>query len=669
MTTGYERLRSRFLLIVVLSVTAFVGAVAAIEIAEKYGTLPGVLTRSNLYKYAFSLCVFALTFFLSSVLAWGIPGRRTPEAPRELSGTAYRRLLLTVTLVAGVLLLHRRFFAEVNDYAFPDNAIPLHQIPLWCALPLTAAAALLAVRFSRRGKDISSRWVFPAYFAVILLAGAATLLLDITRGDLFHGTAYLESIYNVLHGVPYTQTTTGIYGHYALFLAPILRLFGSGSLTVMLMMSALICITAAAGIYCIHNLIEENWLRILAAFASCMCLITLRTTNYWQVQPHRMLFPMLTAAFLVRVVKTNCWDWRRLLAGWLLSTAAVLWNTEAGLFCAIAVAAAFLVHDLQTRRWYQPAMFLRYGAHVALIFGSVLAAIGVMNAYNYLCGYRTPEISLFFFPMGVSDYMNGTLRYDITVDNDAWVYVLVLFAVLLLVGLYHTSLFQGARSSSAGGNARYAPLCVAVAILGLLNFSYYANRAAYRNLEIIFQIACVAMCLFWRMFSPAWKDGCSSRTVKNLAKAAASVVCLAVVAVLAMQSVAFAGQTIRRNAEEGHYSTRYLREACEIWQETVPQDTFAFGTGVATVYEELGWDPGGRYRDMSDLNVGGDGLLNTIADDALTHDAFAVLRASTREDAVVERILEQDPSYVLTAEVTFPFAAKEGNCRLLYYTR
>ena len=90
---------------------------------------------------------------------------------------------------------------------------------------------------------------------------------------------------------------------------------------------------------------------------------------------------------------------------------------------------------------------------------------------------------------------------------------------------------------------------------------------------------------------------------------------------------------------------------------------------MATVYEELGWDPGGRYRDMSDLNVGGDGLLNTIADDALTHDAFAVLRASTREDAVVERILEQDPSYVLTAEVTFPFAAKEGNCRLLYYTR
>lgn len=667
MTENSERLRSCFPLIMAVSVSAFVGSAAILEIAEDMGLLAAFLCRSNIIKYAFTLFVFALTFVVTCVASWAIPAKGQSVFNRELEKKTYRRLLLSAILVVGALLLHRRFFAEINDFAIPLYATTLHMIPLGCALPLTVATALVALFFSRSKKDISSRWVVPGYLAALGLTFAATLLLDPTQGDLYHGVAYLESVYNVLHGVPYTWETTGIYGHYALFLAPVLHLIGSNSLAVMLLMSALLCGSSALCIYCIHNLVEKNWLRVLGAFACCMCLITLRTSNYWQLQPHRILFPMLVSAWLVYLTNKNRWGIWELLTSWLVSVAAVLWNTESGIFCAIALAAAFLVHDLQTRRWYQPEMLLRYALHIILIIGSVVAAIGVMNVYNFLCGYRTPEISLFFFPMGIPDYMDGMLRYDLTLENDAWVYALVLFSALLLVGLYHTSMFG---RQPEGASARYAPLCVAVAVMGLLSFSYYANRAAYFNLEIIFQLACIAMCLFWRMLSNAWEKKTEApRTRKRLAQAVISAVCLAVMAVLAMQSVVFAGKCIRRSADSGHYTTQTLQEICEIWRENVPQDTFAFGMGVSIVYEELGWDPGGRYRDFPDLFVG-ESMLGVIVDEALEHDSFAVLRHSETEEAAVEHILARDPRYRLAQEIPLSLQTVRGdNCALLYFTR
>lgn len=667
MTEKSERLLSRFPVIMTVSVVAFVGSAAVLEIAEDMGFLAAFLCKSNIIKYAFSLFVFALTFVVSCIVSWTIPVKGQSIFNRELKKKTYRRLLLSAILVVGALLLHRRFFAEVNDFAIPMGVIPLHLIPLWCALPLTVATALAALAFSRGGRDISSRWVVPGYLAAVGLTFAASLVLDPFRGDLYHGVAYLESIYNVLHEVPYTLETTGIYGHYALFLAPVLRLVGSNSLAVMLLMSALLCCSAALCIYCIHHLIAENWLRILGAFACCMCLITLRTSNYWQLHPHRVLFPLLVCAWLVFLTDKNRWGIRELLASWLLSAAAVLWNTESGIFCAISLSAAFLVHDLQARRWYQPEMLLRYVLHIILIIGSVVAAIGVMNVYNYLCGHRTPEISSFFFPMGVSDYMDGVLRCDLTVENDAWVYVLILFSALLLVGLSHTSIFVRKAGSAS---ARYAPLCAAVAMLGLLSFSYYANRAAYCNLDIIFQLACIAMCLFWRLFSDAWKSEKEEpRTLKRLSQAVTSAVCLAVMAVLAMQSIVFAGVCIRRNADAGHYNTQTLREICDTWQANVPEDTYAFGTGVSIIYEELGWDPGGRYRDMPDFFVGED-MLGVIVDEALEHDSFAVLHLNATESTIIEHILAWDPSYRLALEIPFSMQTPLGDsCVLMYFTR
>ena len=73
-----------------------------------------------------------------------------------------------------------------------------------------------------------------------------------------------------------------------------------------------------------------------------------RRTNYWQLQPHRLVFPMLLAAICCSVCgKSSRKKTARFWGGWLLCMLAVLWSTESGLFCIIGWCAGCIV------RWWQ----------------------------------------------------------------------------------------------------------------------------------------------------------------------------------------------------------------------------------------------------------------------------------------------------------------------------
>ena len=54
-----------------------------------------------------------------------------------------------------------------------------------------------------------------------------------------------------------------------------------------------------------------------------------RRTNYWQLQPHRLVFPMLLAAYMLFCLrKKQSKKTARFWGGWLLCMLAVLWSTE-----------------------------------------------------------------------------------------------------------------------------------------------------------------------------------------------------------------------------------------------------------------------------------------------------------------------------------------------------
>ncbi len=99
-----------------------------------------------------------------------------------------------------------------------------HNLPLLLVIVLTVTACL--VFFSIwRFREISVRtWILGLFYSGLTMLITYTFYTPNIFGrgqaaDTAHGHAYFNSIYNVFHGSAYTEYTTSIYGHYALFIS------------------------------------------------------------------------------------------------------------------------------------------------------------------------------------------------------------------------------------------------------------------------------------------------------------------------------------------------------------------------------------------------------------------------------------------------------------------
>lgn len=614
---------------------------------------PNIPTVSNLFAYVITLILFVISFFVFLLIFRRIPMKKTAEfMDTEMTERAYKVTFVTGSTVLLLFLAIRRLFIERTEFAATSWPLSFHMFPLWMAIPLFVLVAGTAVYLSfklQKNWDISGKMLYYGTAGILLLNFITVLVLNLFHGDIHHGVAYIEPIYNVYYGTPFTRFTMGIYGFYGLFLAPVLHLFNGNAQALLITIALLGFLVALLCVYCIWSLVEENYFRILALLMCCLSTISMRARNYWQVQPHRVIWPLILIAFLIYLVKKDCWRKRDKLLGYCLCTAAVLWNVESGLFCSIAFAAACIVHDWQQNVWYHPQSVLRCLAHVVCLIATVASAIMIVNGYNYLCGYREWFLKDFFFPMFESSYVSDLLEVDMPIGNHAWVYVLVLFGSLLLASLCMTKHMQSRAESGASYMTKFAPVMMAVAMLGLCSFSYYANRAAYRNLDIILQLAGIATCILWKVVKSKLFQRNGTR--KDCAKTIVSYVSIVLTITLAIEAFMFSVPLLVVKCLYKHYDTHSYLASCELLEETIPQDTFAFGGGIAMMYAELGWDPIGHYRDVSDLRVGGGDAIEVIVEDVLKQDSFAVYISTERENEVLEKILYEEPAFRIAEEV------------------
>lgn len=614
------------------------------------------MAESNIVLYACALVVFAGSFFALTALLTRVrgPGEALDRLlHRPLSSRDSLLLGGGCVAVVSALLLHRRFFAEWNEFAVAFPAGSIHDLPRWAGglFFIVVGAGALLLTFLK--KDLPGWLVWPCCLLFAALCFAATLTVDLNAGNLHHGVAYVETIYNVYYGVPYTANTMGIYGHYGLFYAPLMRLF---HLDIVGLNVVIALVAAAVSLCCswlLHVGLKTNWMKILGTFACGFTVVTARTENYYQVQPHRVIFPLLLLVALVWQSRHGRWGWRCRLADYLLALLAILWNTESGLFCLIALTGALVVRDWMEFSWASRRMAGRYLVHLLLCLGAVLGAMGVVFLYNCLCGWPAFDGKLFFAPLLTPSYMNDVLRYDMRIQNSAWVYVLVLFCGTLLAALRHTSLFGPPRAGAADGRQ---PVLAALALLGLLNFSYYANRAAYYNLDIVLQLSILAVCMAAEANLERLRTLRQGGTVAAALRAALAACGVMVAAVLGLEAALFAPKLLWVKYQAGQWSTGNLQAVCEEIRQNVPEDTYAFGPALTTYYQMLGWDTHAHYTDFSDLTVFGEDTTRKIVEEAVENGAFLTTTLDKAPD-VVEKILEKEPDFTLvwsSEEAGFP---------------
>ena len=312
------------------------------------------------------------------------------------------------------------------------------------------------------------------------------------------------------------------------------------------------------------------------------------------------LYYLLTVLFFVAAIYLlltgkDCPQWMA-WGGWLLCMLAVLWSTESGLFCIIGWCAGCIVRWWQQEPWYARGQWERYGA---LLLGAVLAvlgAIGLTNLYNLACG-GAPIFKVFFYPLYSSNYMDGSIGYPLELGVRPWVFVL-----LLMLAVLAWSLFQTTAIGRIAKTENIAPFAACLSVLGLVSFSYYANRSAWMNLEICLPEALLCLCFPLQ----ALTDGEGLRKkLGGLYCTAAQSVGLAVLLVLCVLTAQLPGGVMNTVIlqERGAFSTRGIYAEVENFSANIPDNTFAVGRDVGIIYHAAGWDNYGHYVDAADYGV------------------------------------------------------------------
>lgn len=258
------------------------------------------------------------------------------------------------------------------------------------------------------------------------------------RGELsdsYHGHAYFNSVYNIYQGMPYTHNVTSIYGHYALFFKIPLKLFHGDFRAFVMMLAMVGTLAHVCAFLTLQLLVESRVLRIAGALGVAFPILGMRGGYYWQVWPHRVVFPMILLLYGAVILKKNYRGFISTAVGYLICLLAVLWNTETGIFLAISWAAMYVSRYFSENRVKIGKLLINTAAHSVGIVFSILGAYGVVNLYNVLKHSPVNSLEDFLVPLLSSNYMEGVLHLDMPLYPCAYMAVITLFLMGTSVGL------------------------------------------------------------------------------------------------------------------------------------------------------------------------------------------------------------------------------------------
>lgn len=433
--------------------------------------------------------------------------------------------------------------------------------------------------------------------------------------DRLHMDAYFNSIYNVLHGSPYTEYTTSIYGHYGILYKLPMKLLGSDLADFILLNALIGALSFLAAFLALHFIVKNDLLRIIGAVAVSFPVLAMRSGIYWQLWPHRVLFMCLMLCYMAFCVRYKKLNRITCILGYGIVFLGILWNTESGLFCGAAWAGFWILKSLCSKE-NKPAYVIR--TVFFQIFGiilSFLAAWGTVELYNLANGGKIMGIQEFLFPLLQSSYMDDLLRVDLPDFASAYIVIIALLFLACAWGISHMWFLRKDQETTMD----ILPACFAfaAAVLTLGQITYFINRAAYHNLEIAHIPCIILLCLLaeggmetFRRFR--FKDLNQYNGMELFRCFFTGAVLLVLMTVCTGNVIQYGQNTALR--EELHNKQELNDFAAHI-AANIPENTYAFGIGVPEIYSILRWDTGCYTLDLPDLSLrpeAGDHIMDDI---------------------------------------------------------
>lgn len=339
--------------------------------------------------------------------------------------------------------------------------------------------------------SIGIRMIFGTIFVSIetLFLYAPNILRD-TCGGVHHATAYITSIVNVLHRTPYEYWTTSIYGHYALLYSgpvSILKFFGINqwiAIAISIALFGAICFITETFLF--HKLIKNDTLYILALVANALiCTQIYRGGEYWQVNPHRKLFPALILTLIYGYYKA---DLKRekfyAIVLWIAASCSLIWNTEVGIVCVFIVFLAYIYKQSVKSNKISLLIIIQ---NIIIMLLSCLMAYWVVNFYNKIVGGGHVSFKEYIYPIGSVEYDIEMLWLPLGTPFIGYFFAMVLFLGVICFYMKKSMILKADNSEI---------MCMFCSVLGLGVMVYYMNRPVNSNMSIVaFEVVFVLVVL------------------------------------------------------------------------------------------------------------------------------------------------------------------------------
>lgn len=423
------------------------------------------------------------------------------------------------------------------------------------------------------------------------------------QGDNYHAHAYFNSVYNVYQGVPYTHNVTSIYGHYGLFFKIPMKLVHGDFRAFVLMMAGLGALTYIGAFLVLQMLVRSRLLRVIAAFALAFPVLGMRGGYYWQVWPHRVLFPVLLLLYGTVILKKKRSSLLTAAGGYLICLLAILWNTETGLLLIVSWAGLYISRLLSRKKWKIKELLFSIGAQLAGMFLAFMGAYGIVNLYNLSKHSPMNSVRDFLIPLLSDGYMTDILHLDLPTYPSAYMAVITLFLTGVAMGI--AGWFGDKEERRWETDLIFM---LSVGALGCL--VYYMNRPSYHNLDCI-SISAVLLAAYLAQHgldfvkNNGWKN-IARTTFYEVVRGGIGIICAA--SVLAMGTGTILQFSQNSKIKENFHNTAEFEDFAQQVAAVVPANTHGFGLNVAEVYSMLHWSTQCFTMDFSDMAVRPDSL-------------------------------------------------------------
>lgn len=575
---------NRIWLTTIITSVIFAALWLVFAVTHYNGTLFHDSMNANLLAFVVFVLFYMVCFFGMDIILRFIHKKNVSDKT-----TRYIEAIISAAVLACMIWT---YFIEENLWPEGAASIYLRHKISWAVY--FCILCIVYMIFRKVNKSIfTGKWgrIFLGVFIAIVTAVAQyspNAFLD-EGGHIYHYDAYTNSIFNVLHLKAFSDVNLSIYGHYGIIYYPFVKILGGDTIAVARAISIIAFITIFALILVIEKIIKNDKVFVITALAiPGTCIMLYVTGVYDQIAPHRYLFPALLFLFCSRI-RTNKEEdkWQRIeIAGWIICILAILWNTECGLFCAIGYSAFLFYGTLDHVKHIDKHVIARF---ITICICDVLVficAIGVADLYNICVGGQFIGIKDFIYPLMSQSYEINDLLGKIPSGPNIYIFEMILFLALGCISVAKLPLFAKSNEEEQEDDTR--ALILMIAVIGLCCFTYYINRPAYCNISISHVEAILLLGMVADRYNK--HNTFNVRTVSEI-----------VLVAIAIGTVSHIGMNISIKADSS-WNVAALEEAVEPIGVEVPEDTYAFGSGIHLIYSMLDRDPQSATIDFEDMN-------------------------------------------------------------------